>query len=500
MTERTSGLIVFAGPTLPRDTDAEWRALLAGCELRPPAQRGDILSALADHPRTIVLLDGYYFTVPSVPHKELLYALDAGVRVLGAASLGALRAAELATFGMVGVGTVFEWYRTGALEGDDEVALLHAPAEQGYRPITLALVDVRYALAQMTAAGTITPEAADNLIMALKELSFLDRHSARVAELARRHLGEPAAGDLSQALSRESLKQKDARLALRLAQSPESQRPAPRARPIMKSRYLGLYQEAALRLSPAGPPLLHACRMVQLFHPEAPACVRQIRLRSLLVAAALGRELEVPPATEQRLAASLRRHHEELFGRPVLAQPEYLEEARCHALAAEACRSLGGQDSALAALAEMRGLCPKTSEEDLLRLLATRSDSLAGWSLVRALTFSPAFPAAIELAAAAGEIHRCFQRRAEGLRVAWDDLRRLAVRLWSCPPEKVEEEGARRALFQGSSLSEGLRKALELVIAAERLPQPINDYPEKRDLLMRSPLSSFCSVSPRTWT
>ena len=68
-------------------------------------------------------LDGYYYTVPSVTHKELLYALDAGVRVIGASSLGALRAVELAPFGRDGAGKVFEAYRSGTLDGDDEVAL-----------------------------------------------------------------------------------------------------------------------------------------------------------------------------------------------------------------------------------------------------------------------------------------------------------------------------------------------------------------------------------------
>src|SRR3954462_9715848 len=128
--------VVFAGPSLPRRPDAEWRLLLSRCDLRPPAGRGDVLAALAGQPCTLVLLDGYYFTVPAVTHKEILSALDAGVRVIGAASLGAQRAAELAPFGMQGVGEVYARYRAGEIDGDDEVALLHAPAEHGYRPLS----------------------------------------------------------------------------------------------------------------------------------------------------------------------------------------------------------------------------------------------------------------------------------------------------------------------------------------------------------------------------
>ncbi|HYO16923.1 MAG TPA: TfuA domain-containing protein [Thermoanaerobaculia bacterium] len=483
MGESPSQVVVFAGPTLPRDPDPAWRSLLAACDVRPPVQRGDVLAALAHHPRTMILLDGYYFTVPSVPHKELLYALDAGVRVIGAASLGALRAVELAPFGMIGVGTVFDWYRTGALDGDDEVALLHAPAEHGYRPVTLALVEVRHALARLQASGAAEPEAARRLIADLKALSFLDRHPARVVELARLHLGKPATGELARILATESVKQEDARQALELALDGG---PAPCPRERVVSDYVSFYKEVSLRCPPAGPEsarLLSAWRMAQLFHPEAPAFARQVRIRSLLVSAAAHRGLAPPPGREEEIAASLRRCHEERFGRAFLPEPEYREEARFEALAAEACRVLGGVKGALRTLAQTLELDGKDDEEALLRLLAEQLDSLPAWRFVRTFCFNPVFPAAAEAAAAAEEVHRCFRRWADGARVAWDDLRALAARLWGCEPERVEEEAARRALFPAAELSEGLREALELVIAAERLPRPINDWPAKRDAL-----------------
>ncbi len=57
--------------------------------------------------RTLLLIDGYFHQVPSVQHKEILYALHQGLAVFGCSSMGALRAAELADFGMVGIGRVF---------------------------------------------------------------------------------------------------------------------------------------------------------------------------------------------------------------------------------------------------------------------------------------------------------------------------------------------------------------------------------------------------------
>jgi hypothetical protein len=462
------GIIVFAGPTLPREPGPDWRALLAACDVRPPASRGDILAALASHPRTIVLLDGYYFIVPSVTHKEILYALDAGVRVIGAASLGALRAAELEPFGMEGVGAVFDGYKTGALDGDDEVALLHASAEHGYRPITLALVEVRHALARLDVDST-------GLIADLKALSFLDRHPARVADLARHHLGDAAASDLARLLAKESVKRDDARKALELAIEAVPP-PEHRARPA--SGYIGYYKETALRC-PEGPTLQRAWRLAQLFHAEAPAFARHVRRRALLVSAALHAGLV--PDGEEEIVADLRRRHD------FLPEPEYRQEARFEALAAQACQDLGGQRGALRFLVETLGLDGDTGEDALLHLLAGRAESIPSWWFVRAFSFTSVFPAAADAARAAGEVHRCFLRWADGSRVSREDLRAFAVCLWNCEPERVDEEAARRALFPSADLAEGFRESLELVIAAERLPRAINDWPERREDLRRAP-------------
>ena len=64
----------------------------------------------------IGLVDGRYEDIAAVWHKEILYAIEQGALVFGAASMGALRAAECADFGMIGVGAVFERYRSGELD------------------------------------------------------------------------------------------------------------------------------------------------------------------------------------------------------------------------------------------------------------------------------------------------------------------------------------------------------------------------------------------------
>ncbi len=474
-------VIVFAGPTLPRQPDAVWRSLLGACDLRPPAQRGDVLTALMDRPDALVLIDGYYYSVPAVTHKELLYALDSGVRVFGAASLGALRAAEMAPLGMTGVGRVFEGYRSGAIDGDDEVAILHAAAEQGYRGLTVALVELRHALE----SPDFDREAAAALVARVKALPFSQRHPDVVADLACRELGARSAEVLKRRLAEHSVKRDDARLAIEAAL-------APAGAPVFQRRdsggFLMFYKEIYL-------PVHSAWRIAQTVHPEAAGFVRDCRVRSLLASAALRAGITPAPGRLKRLTDGLERLHRRTLGRLLFPEPEYAEEARVIALAREACRRLGGRRGALEGLAHRFGI-DGSVEEDLLALTA-HPDLTPGWWLARAFSFTPALGAAREATARAADLHACFERWADGARVARADLRRLAAGLWGCPPDAVEEEGRRRGLFETPNLAGGLWGALERVAAAESLRQAINAYPEARAALLATPLAPPLGLPPQ---
>ncbi len=152
-------LIVFTGPTLP---EREARLYLEA-DYRPPAAIGDLYKAALSRPFAIGIIDGYYETTPSIWHKEVLWALKQGIHVYGAASMGALRAAELADFGMTGVGKVFEDYRDGAIEDDDEVAVLHSPAEMGYLQVSEAMVNIRATLNRAAADGVIDESSGETI-------------------------------------------------------------------------------------------------------------------------------------------------------------------------------------------------------------------------------------------------------------------------------------------------------------------------------------------------
>ena len=180
-------VFIFTGPTLTPD---EARRELDAVYL-PPASQGDVYRAALARPRAIGLIDGFFDYVPSVWHKEILWAMSRGVAVFGSASMGALRAAELAPFGMRGVGKIFQAYRTGAIEDDDEVALLHGPAESGFRPTSEAMVNIRATLQRAQARRVISRETRLQLESLAKGLFYPERSYTAILDLAGRR-GLPA--------------------------------------------------------------------------------------------------------------------------------------------------------------------------------------------------------------------------------------------------------------------------------------------------------------------
>jgi hypothetical protein len=161
--------IVFSGPTLPH---REISAMLPGAICLPPAVQGSVLAATLEFaPAAILLIDGGFQSEPAVRHNEILWAISRGIHVAGAASMGALRAAELYPH-MTGYGLIYRWYRRCILAPDDAVAVLHGPAELGYPPLTDAGIDLRMTIAHARRHGILCREAAKRLGDAVQRLNF----------------------------------------------------------------------------------------------------------------------------------------------------------------------------------------------------------------------------------------------------------------------------------------------------------------------------------------
>jgi hypothetical protein len=162
--------VIFAGPSLPPPTSP-----IAGIEWRPPVRQGDLYLAALSRPAIIGVADGYFEIMPTVWHKEILWAMAQGIHVYGAASIGALRAAELTDFGMKGIGHIYRQFHTGRLTDDDEVAVLHGPAEIDYVQVTDAMVNVRATIDRALQLGVVEPVFAARLVSIAKSLFYKDR-------------------------------------------------------------------------------------------------------------------------------------------------------------------------------------------------------------------------------------------------------------------------------------------------------------------------------------
>lgn len=175
-------MIVFAGPSL---AGAGLRNLPAAVQA-PPIKRGDL--AAVDDYDVIVILDGEFGQSDSVSPKEILAVLEKGKTVIGAASMGALRASELDRSGMIGVGWVYDYFRRQAVRRDADVALAYSLFD--FAPMTVPVVDVEYWMERALGAGLIGRKERTLVLKATRKIFFAERTEDRLADALRHAVGD----------------------------------------------------------------------------------------------------------------------------------------------------------------------------------------------------------------------------------------------------------------------------------------------------------------------
>ncbi|MET9498468.1 TfuA-like protein [Streptomyces sp. NPDC006552] len=177
---------VFVGPTLAEeDRPQDWDVVYL-----PPVEQGHINALVQDGPTAIGIIDGRFHDVPAVWHKEILEALHAGIPVYGSASMGALRAVELAPFGMRGIGRVFEQYLGGVLEDDDEVTVAHAGRDDDHVQLSDAMVNIRATLREARARDVIG-DATEQRLLDLAKATYYPQRNLRLTLAEGRAAGLP---------------------------------------------------------------------------------------------------------------------------------------------------------------------------------------------------------------------------------------------------------------------------------------------------------------------
>jgi hypothetical protein len=211
---------LFAGPSLFQE------AIPAGVSRYGPVALGSVFRAAQAGYQRIGIVDGAFGNIPSVWHKEILFAMSKDVEVAGAASMGALRAAELHGLGMVGLGRIYRLFRCGAWTDDDEVAVLHAPEELGFRPLSDAMANIRFTLRQLRRQRLISRDIELDLIERMKSRHFSQRTADELHRQGVQALGRSEADRFICAYKSEyvDVKRNDARILIQYLAGPRPDR------------------------------------------------------------------------------------------------------------------------------------------------------------------------------------------------------------------------------------------------------------------------------------
>ena len=178
------------GPSLPVD---EAKKLLHSNNNRevtyaPPIKRGDIPKAISENYQVIGIIDGIFFRESAVSPREIMEVLKSNIKVYGASSMGALRASELDRYGMVGIGKIYNWYRDGTLNSDDEVALSFDSEE--FIPISEPLVNIRETMKKALSENIINQEEYKIIFESAKKLYFPERKWKNIIQISEKKMGK----------------------------------------------------------------------------------------------------------------------------------------------------------------------------------------------------------------------------------------------------------------------------------------------------------------------
>jgi hypothetical protein len=203
--------IVYLGPTLRREEAVK----ILDADYREPAKKGDflMLSQDSDEKIHVGFIDGVFLhDYPPPPIEVYHLATRKNIELIGSSSLGALRAVELEKFGMKGIGKIFQLYKKGTINADDEVAVTFVKGSNILQ--SEAMIDIRFNLFLAYRKGIITDETKKSFTKIAKSTYFPFRNYEDLINLTQQHYPsirdelENFRGYISE--NRDSLKARDA--------------------------------------------------------------------------------------------------------------------------------------------------------------------------------------------------------------------------------------------------------------------------------------------------
>lgn len=158
--------IIFLGPSLP----IERAKAILDADYRGPAKKGDFLQLILRETEVVGLIDGFFLQdYPPTPIEVYNLVKKKGTVLYGSSSLGALRAVELSKYGMIGVGKIYNLFRRGILDSDDEVAVSFTDYSN-YK--SEALIDIRYNLFLAEKKSVIDNQTKKRILKVSRDVYF----------------------------------------------------------------------------------------------------------------------------------------------------------------------------------------------------------------------------------------------------------------------------------------------------------------------------------------
>ena len=203
--------IVYLGPTLSREEAIK----ILDADYRDPAKKGDflMLSRDSDEKKYVGFVDGVFLhDYPPSPIEVYHLATRKNIELIGASSLGALRAVELEKFGMKGIGKIFQLYKNGIINADDEVAVTFVRENNILQSV--AIIGIQFNLFLAYKKGIITNQTKKRIAKIAKNIYFPFRNYEDIIKLTQQQF-PPIYNELESFRSyilknRDSLKARDA--------------------------------------------------------------------------------------------------------------------------------------------------------------------------------------------------------------------------------------------------------------------------------------------------
>ena len=171
-------IIVYTGLSLKFDEAKEILDSDDNLEViyKNPIKRGDLNQALKEHPDIIAIIDGVFHQNSAVGHREILEVIKKDIKVYGASSMGALRASELDSLGMTGVGYCYNQYANGNITSDDDVAVMLD--KDTLEALSVPLISMNYVFKNAVTENIISQSDMDKLVKITKDTYYPQRNYA----------------------------------------------------------------------------------------------------------------------------------------------------------------------------------------------------------------------------------------------------------------------------------------------------------------------------------